>query len=101
MSAKDHKEIAEKILKAETTRKHAEDVKKRITDVDHLFNHFEQLISVASNQGKFAIEKQTFAADRFRSSTIDEVVDRLKDDGYNVHVSGNNALHQVVFTISW
>lgn len=101
MSAEESKKTAEKMKKAEITRLNSESVKKQVSEVDHLFNHFQQLINKASNKGQFTIERQTFAADRFRTKVIDEVVDKLQDDGYKVQVTHNNALQQLVFNISW
>lgn len=87
--------------KAEASRKTAESKKAHISEADHLLKHFMQLIAKASNQGKFEIDKQIFAADRFRPSVIETVIDDLKSEGYNVSTSNNNALHQIIFHISW
>lgn len=101
MKATDAKKAADDAFSAEIAKKNAEEVKKQTTDTEHLLNHFYQLIKRASNQGKFAIEKVSFAQDRFRAKVIDEVVDELKEKGYKVNMSQQNALQLIVFEISW
>lgn len=86
---------------ASEARKTAESNKNQISDVDHLFNHFMQLIKRESNKGKFEIEKQTFTADRFKPSVIDDVVAKLQEHGFKVLLGKNNALNQVIFNVSW
>ena len=98
MSASDSRKLA---LKAADARKTAVSQKAYISDTDHLLNHFMQLIKKASNLGKFEIEKQTFAQDRFRPSVIDNVTEELKKEGYNVSIGTNNALHQIIFSVTW
>lgn len=98
MSASDSRKVANK---AEETRKTAVSVKNYVSDTDHLLNHFTQLIKKASNLGKFEIEKQSFADDRFRDSVIDKVMDTLKEDGYNVSLTKQNALHQIIIAVTW
>lgn len=101
MEAKDARKTADDTLTAESSRLTASSVKKHTDDTEHLLNHFYQLIKRASNQGKFAIEKVSFAHDRFRAKVIDEVVDELKSKGYKVHQTQQNALQMIVFEISW
>lgn len=88
-------------MDAKQARINAEIAKNQVTDVDHLHNHFVQLIKKASNQGKFEIEKQTFAADRFRQTVIDEVIALLQGSGYKVLTGKNNAMNQIILNVSW
>lgn len=101
MSAEDSRKAATETKKAEITRQNAESIKRQVSDSDHLHNHLTQLIIKAANQGKFELEKQVFPADRFRDRVVDDVLDRLKADGYKVSLGKNNALHQIIFQISW
>lgn len=88
-------------MNAQDARKNAETNKNQVNEVDHLFNHFLQLIKRASNQGKFEIERQTFAADRFKQSVVDDVVAKLQEQGYKVLQTRNNALNQSIFNVTW
>lgn len=88
-------------MNAQDARKNAETNKNQVNEVDHLFNHFMQLIKRASNQGKFEIERQTFAADRFKQSVVDDVVAKLQEQGYKVIQTRNNALNQSIFNVTW
>jgi hypothetical protein len=89
------------MINAQEARKTAESNKAHVDEVAQILNHFEQLIRRASNQGKFEIDKQTFAADRFSQLVIDEVIKQLKDRGFKVTLGKNNALNQIIFTVTW
>ena len=79
---------------SEENKVHAEDSKL-------LLNHLEQLIRKASANGKFLLEKITFADDRFKQSVIDEVVSTLTENGFKVTVDKHNAMHQIIINVSW
>ena len=89
------------LLTAEQARKNAEQNKTHTDDVEHLKNHFDQLIHKAVNSGKYTIERQSFGKDRFKPLVLKEVLDHLKTSGYKVSEGSNNALQLITIDISW
>lgn len=89
------------MFNASDARKSADENKATVSQTDLLINHLDQLIKKASNQGKYEIDKQTFAADRFSAVVVDDVMRKLQDHGYKVVLSKHNALNQIIFTITW
>lgn len=99
--ASEAKKIAQERIRSDEARKVAESAKTKVAESDRLFNHFMQHITRAANLGKFALDKQTFPESHFTQSTVDEVVSRLKEQGYNVQIDRHNALQTRSFIITW
>lgn len=89
------------MISANDAKKSADYNKNHVTEVANLLNHFDQLCRKASNQGKTSIDKLVFPEDQFKPETLTEVCAKLKDSGYKVVTSKNNAHQQIGIEVSW
>lgn len=88
-------------MNANQARTLAESNKTHVNEVEHLKNHFEQLIHKATNNGKFVIEKQTFSKDRFKPNVLSDVLSELRTAGYKIVEGTNNAHQLITIDLSW
>jgi hypothetical protein len=91
------------MFSAGQAKKTAEDNKNTTSETSQLLNHLEHLIKRAANSGKCSLEKKdtTFSQDRFTTTSVDQVCEELRKNGYKVTLSKNNAMQQIIFEISW
>lgn len=101
----------EAAAKASINKKHTEDTIKlkkedlRAKDVALFYAHLHEKIETAVNAGKLTTKDAglsiEFPADRFQDGIIQEVVTKLRGEGYSVSMDKHNAYNKLRFEISW
>ena len=71
------------------------------TDVKSLLDHFKGQISAAISKGHLATPKITIGKDQFNPDVVNEVVGKLRLEGYSVEQEEHNAYGKKMFTVSW
>ncbi len=105
MNAKEAKAAAtlNKKHKEETQKAKINDVIGK--DIAILYKHFSDKIDTAVNSGHISTSSAgqalEFAGDRFDNKVITTVVDKLREEGYNVTMNKHHAYNKLIFEVSW
>lgn len=105
MNAKEAKALADKHNESVAAQKKIRQENQESADVNLLYNHLCDKVEQAVKAGKHSTESAgieiKFPQERFANEIISDVVNKLRQDGYNVNKETHNAWKTIAFTISW